>query len=60
LYEFVKRDKLKQFLFVGDFSKLTPARKKLEEDIFKLTGWPLKKIRMSSTTFYTKEKTKTK
>lgn len=56
LQEFVKKDKLKQILFVGDFSKLTPARKRLEEDIFKLTGWPLKKIRMSSTTFYTKTK----
>ena len=55
LQEFVKKDKLKQYLFIGDFSKLTPKRKKLEEEIFALTGWPLKKIRMSSTTFYTKK-----
>lgn len=56
LQEFAKLDKLKQILFFGDHSKLSPTRKALEDDIFALTGWPLKKIRMSSTTFYTKKK----
>lgn len=56
LQEFAARDKLKQILFVGDYSKLSQTRKQLEDEIFSLTGWPLKKIRMSSTTFYTKKR----
>lgn len=52
--EWVKRDKIKQVLFIGDFSELSERRKKLEEEIMSLTGWNKKKVQMKTTTFYIK------
>lgn len=51
-----KKDKLKQFIFIGDFSKISKTRRKIENELMELTGWNLKKIQMQHTTFYRAQK----
>ena len=52
--EWVKRDKIKQVLFVGDYSEISDKRRKLEEELLKYTGWSKKKIQMKTTSYYNK------
>jgi hypothetical protein len=52
--EWVKRDKMKQILFIGDFSNISDRRRKLEEELVQLTGWTKRKIQMKNTTYYHK------
>jgi hypothetical protein len=52
--EWTKIDKLKQVLFIGDFSEIGDRRRKLEDELMKLTGWGKKKIQMKTTTYYQK------
>ena len=52
--EWVKRDKIKQILFIGDFSEISDRRRKLEDELVKLTGWTKRKIQMKNTTYYQK------
>lgn len=54
--EWVKIDKIKNILFIGNFSKISDKRKKLEEELIVLTGWPKKKIQMKNTTYYNANK----
>ena len=56
LEEWVKNDKIKQVLFIGDYSEISTKRKQLEEELIKLTGWPKTKIQMKGTTYYMKNK----
>ena len=61
LEEFIKKDKIKQVFFLGNYGTkpITDKRLKLEEDIMALTGWNRYKVRMSSTTKHiTGEKSK--
>lgn len=46
-------DKEKQVIFVGDKSKLSPERTKLEDEIMAMTGWPRRKVQMKDTTYCT-------
>lgn len=52
LEEWIKRDKIKQIIFVGDYSKLSERRKKLEVELLELTGWKLNKLRMSTNSYF--------
>lgn len=52
--EWVKIDKNKQILFLGDFSNIGDRRRKLEDELIKLTGWSKKKVQMKTTTYYQK------
>lgn len=52
--EWVKRDKIKQILFMGNCSKLSERRRKLEEEIMELTGWPKRKVQMKATKYHLK------
>lgn len=52
--EWVKIDKNKQILFLGDFSDIGDKRRKLEDELIKLTGWSKKKVQMKTTTYYQK------
>ena len=52
--EWVKIDKNKQILFLGDFSDIGDRRRKLEDELIKLTGWSKKKVQMKTTTYYQK------
>lgn len=54
LEEFIKKDKIKQVVFIGDYSELTPKRKILENELIELTGWTRKKVQMKTTTYYHK------
>ena len=56
--ELVKRDKTKQILFIGDYSDISDKRRKLEQELMVLTGWPKLKIQMNGTTYYMKNKNK--
>ena len=56
LEEWVKKDKIKQILFIGDYSSISEKRQKLEDDLVKLTGWSKLKIQMKGTTHYMKNK----
>ena len=49
--EWIKRDKIKQVLFIGNYSKLSPKRKEIENEIMSLTGWNKKKVQMKNTTY---------
>ena len=52
--EWIERDKIKQILFIGNFSKISDRRKKLEEEIIELTGWSKKKVQMKGTKYHLK------
>lgn len=52
--EWVKRDKIKQVLFLGDYSSISDRRRKLEQELMDLTGWTKKKIQMKNNTYYCK------
>lgn len=52
--EWVKRDKVKQILFLGDYSSISDRRRKLEQELMDLTGWTKKKVQMKNNTYYCK------
>ena len=54
LEEWVKRDKIKQVLFLGSFNQLSEKRRALEDQIMEMTGWTRKKVQMDATTYYQK------
>ena len=54
LEKYIKKDKIKQVVFIGDYSELNPKRKVLEDELMKLTGWTRKKVQMKTTTYYHK------
>jgi hypothetical protein len=56
--EWVKRDKIKQILFIGDYSILSDKRRNLEQELIDLTGWSKQKIQMKGTTYYMTNKNK--
>jgi hypothetical protein len=58
LEEWAKKDKIKQILFIGDYSSISEKRRKLEDELVNLTGWPKLKIQMKGTTYYMKNKNK--
>ena len=52
--EWIKRDKIKQVLFMGDYSSISDRRRKLEDELITLTGWTKKKVQMKNNTYYRK------
>lgn len=54
LEEWVKKDKIKQVIFNGDYSNISDRRRKLENELIELTGWKKTKLQMKTTTYYTK------
>ena len=52
--EWIKRDKIKQVLFMGDYSSISDRRRKLEDELIALTGWKKKKVQMKNNTYYRK------
>ena len=52
--EWIKRDKIKQVLFMGDYSSISDSRRKLEDELIALTGWTKKKVQMKNNTYYRK------
>lgn len=56
LQDMVKKNKIRQVFFLGQYNDITDKRRKLENDIMELTGWPKKKIQMSSTSEHIKNK----
>lgn len=59
LYNFLqqqsKKDKIKNLLFIGDFSACGPKKRELEEELMVLTGWPRKRLQMSTTSYFRKK-----
>lgn len=51
LESYVKKDKIKQVVFVGNFSEISPRRRKLEDELMEITGWTRKKIQMKNSTY---------
>lgn len=51
-----KKNKIKRLLFIGDFSKMSKQRKKLEDELVDFTGLSKYKIRMKNTSFFVKNK----
>jgi len=49
LEKWVKRDKLKQIIFSGNYTPVSSRRTKLIEELMELTGWTKGKINMSVT-----------
>lgn len=54
LEKYVKKYRCKQIFFIGDFSSISKQRKKLEEEIIELTGWPKHKVQMKNMSYFTK------
>ena len=54
LEKYVKKYKNKQIFFIGDFSKISKQRKKLEDEIIELTGWTRKRVQMKNTSYFIK------
>lgn len=54
LQEWIKKDKIKQIFFLGQYNDISEKRRQLENQIMKLTGWSKKKIQMSSTSEHIK------
>ena len=52
LEEWTRRDKIKQILFMGDWSPISAKRKALEDEIMELTGWTRKRVQMKNTAYY--------
>lgn len=52
LEQWVKRDKIKQVLFLGSYGEDDEKREKLAKEIMELTGWKRKKVVMKTTTYY--------
>jgi hypothetical protein len=52
--EWVKRDKIKRVMFLGDYSPKGERRRKIEDEIMALTGWTRRKVQMKNTTYYLK------
>lgn len=50
--EMARKDKIKQILFIGDFSEISEKRRRLEKELIDVTGWSLKKIQMRNQTYY--------
>lgn len=53
ILERAKKDKIKNLLFLGDFSKHSEKKKKLEDELVELTSWTRKKVQMKNTTYFT-------
>lgn len=54
LEKYIRKEKIKQVFFIGDFSAISKQRKKLEDEIMELTGWNRKRVQMKNTSYYTK------
>ena len=54
LEKYIRKEKIKQVFFIGDFSVISKQRKKLEDEIMELTGWNRKRVQMKNTSYYTK------
>lgn len=52
LEEWIKRDKIKQVIFIGDYSTTSDRKKRLEEELMELTGWSRRKIQMKGTSYF--------
>lgn len=52
LEEWVKKDKIKQIVFIGDYGIKSERKKKLEDELMELTGWPRRKIQMKGTSYF--------
>jgi len=52
LEKYSKKNKLKQAIFIGDFSKVSSARRKLENELIEYTGLSKRKIQMKNTSFF--------
>lgn len=52
LEKYSKKNKLKHAIFIGDFSKVSSARRKLENELIEYTGLSKRKIQMKNTSFF--------
>lgn len=56
LETYSKKNKIKRLLFIGDFSKISKQRKRLEDELIEFTGLSRYKIQMKNTSFFVKKK----
>jgi len=52
LEKYSKKNKLKRAIFIGDFSKMSDRRKRLEDELVEYTGLTKYKIRMKNNSFF--------
>lgn len=52
LETYSKKNKLKRAIFIGDFSKVSAKRRKLENELIECTGLSKRKIQMKNTSFF--------
>lgn len=52
LEKYSKKNKLKRAIFIGDFSRVSSKRRKLENELIEYTGLSKRKIQMKNTSFF--------
>lgn len=52
LMTYVRKRKMRQILFFGDCDRRAEGPERIEGEIQAMTGWPMKKVKMHSNTFY--------
>lgn len=56
LIDYVKRDKIRQVLFYGDYDCVGERKRRLEDELVELTQWTRKKVQMRNTSYYITKK----
>ena len=51
LEKWTQKDKIKQIMYIGNYSAISKKRKQIEDELIELTGWKRKKIQMKNTIF---------
>lgn len=54
LEKYSKKNRLKRAIFIGDFSRVSKQRRKLENELIEFTGLTKRKIQMKNTSFFCK------
>lgn len=52
LEKYSKKNRLKRAIFIGDFSRVSKQRRKLENELIEFTGLTKRKIQMKNTSFF--------
>lgn len=52
MYKAVKKEKIRQIIFCGDYSAISEKRRRLVNELIDLTGWNKYKLCMKNQTFY--------
>lgn len=56
LQTYIKKDKIKRILFIGDYSKKSKEKKRIEDELMEVTGFSRRKIQMRNNSYFNTKK----